>query len=136
MKTANLSRPKPLWLALLVSGLLGLGGVVNAAESVPANGTPAGNRPTAEVAKPAAETPKAGTETAKPIPPSTAETVDSAFKKLAAGKDHIAKEDAKLLDGFAKVFDAADTNHDGRLAMEEFKKAWPAYTASDKSNRG
>lgn len=121
MKTANLSRQRSLWMALFASGVLGFGA------AIAAEGAPAGAGQTAS--PPAADAPK-------PVPPSTAETVDSAFKKLAVGKGYVTKDDAKPLEGFGKVFDAADANHDGRLSLDEFKNAWKAYIASDKSNRG
>lgn len=121
MKTANLSRQRSLWMALFASGVLGFGAAI-AAEGAPA-------RAGQTASPPAADAPK-------PVPPSTAETVDSAFKKLAVGKGHVTKDDAKPLEGFGKVFDAADANHDGRLSLDEFKNAWKAYIASDKSNRG
>ncbi len=68
--------------------------------------------------------------------PSTTETSDAAFKKLAAGKKFVSPDDTKVLPGFDKVFDAADADHDGRLTAAEFKNAWKAYQAGDKATRG
>lgn len=117
MKTANRLRRQSLPWVLLAAGALGAGNFAAADEYLP----------------PAA---RAAVEAPRPIPPSKAELVDSAFKKLAVGKDYVAREDAKALDNFMTIFDAADLNHDGRLNLEEFKKAWTAYAASDKADRG
>lgn len=118
MNTRYGSGKRWLYLAFFASGMLGLGSIAGAAaESLPAATNP-------EV------------ESAKPIPPGKAELVDSAFKKLALGKDYVSRDDAMSLDNFMPVFDAADLNHDDKLNFAEFKKAWTAYTAADAINRG
>ena len=76
--------------------------------------------------------PAAGvTAAATAIAPSRSETADSAFKKLdAANKGYLTKDDVKVMAGFEKMFDANDANHDGHLALDEFKKAWTAYSGN------
>lgn len=127
MQSADLLRQKPLWMALFVSGVLGLSGAVIAAGEAGQSTTPPAAGQT---------TSPAGTAAGKPVPPSKSETADSAFKKLAAGKSYVTMDDVKDLLGFDKVFEAADADHDGKLTAAEFKKAWSAYTASEKGTRG
>ena len=68
---------------------------------------------------------------AKAIPPSQAETSDSAFKKLdASNKGYITRDDASSVPGFDRSFQAADANHDGKLTTDEFKKAWTSFTGN------
>jgi EF hand len=63
--------------------------------------------------------------------PSKAETADAAFKKLdASGKGYVTADDAKALPGFDKSFQANDANHDGKLTLAEFKKAWEEFTGN------
>ncbi len=65
---------------------------------------------------------------AKPIPPGRSELPDSAFSKLdVAGKGYVTRDDTKELDGFDAVFQQNDSNHDGRLTQDEFKRAWSTY---------
>jgi Ca2+-binding EF-hand superfamily protein len=65
----------------------------------------------------------------KPITPSRAETVDSAFRKLdPAGRGYVSKEDIGQLSGFDQVFIQNDVNRDGRLSSDEFRKAWTIYS--------
>ena len=69
--------------------------------------------------------------TAKGIAPSKSEMSDSAFKKLdASNKGYITKDDAKALSGFDSSFQAADSDHDGKLTVDEFKKAWTSFTGN------
>lgn len=69
--------------------------------------------------------------TAKGLAPSKSEMPDSAFKKLdATGKGYVTKDDVRTLSGFDSAFNAADSNHDGKLTNDEFKKAWTAYTGN------
>lgn len=115
MKTTH--HQERLVLALILSSVLGAGSGASIAETLPAAADPSASVP-------------------RPIPPSKSELVDSAFKKLAQGKDYVAKEDAMVLDNFAPIFESADTNHDGKLSFAEFRKAWTAYTQNEKINRG
>ena len=63
--------------------------------------------------------------------PSKAESADAAFKKLdASGKGYVSMDDAKALPGFDKSFQANDANHDGKLTLAEFKKAWEEFTGN------
>jgi hypothetical protein len=67
----------------------------------------------------------------KTIPPSKSETSDSAFKKLdASHKGYVTLDDAKTMPGFERSFQSADTNHDGKLTGDEFKKAWTTFTGN------
>jgi hypothetical protein len=64
---------------------------------------------------------------AKPVIPSRSETSDAAFRKLDANqRGYITPEDTQDLNGFD--FNAADTNHDGRLSPEEFQRAWATFS--------
>src|SRR5207253_9039654 len=68
---------------------------------------------------------------AKGVAPSKSEMSDSAFKKLdASNKGYVTRADANTLPGFDSSFQAADTNHDGKLTPDEFKKAWTSYTGN------
>jgi len=68
---------------------------------------------------------------AKMAAPSKSETADAAFKKLdASGKGYVSMDDAKALSGFDKSFQANDADHDGKLTLAEFKKAWQDYTGN------
>ena len=67
----------------------------------------------------------------KVIAPSKSETADAAFKKLdASGKGYVSMDDAKAVPGFEKSFQASDANHDGKLTLAEFKKAWGEFSKS------
>ena len=69
--------------------------------------------------------------TAKGIAPSKSEMSDSAFKKLdASNKGYVTRDDAKALSGFDSSFQAADSDHDGKLTVDEFKKAWSSYSGN------
>lgn len=68
-------------------------------------------------------------EEVKPVVPSKSELADSAFKKLdPTGKGYVTAQDTRGLDGFDAVFRSADTDHSGKLDLEQFKKAWAEYT--------
>lgn len=55
-------------------------------------------------------------------------TYDSMFKRLDSDRDgHVSRQEAGKQPRFVAHFDAADANHDGRLAPDEFKKAHSAY---------
>jgi EF hand len=63
--------------------------------------------------------------------PSKAEAADAAFKKLdASGKGYVSMDDAKAVPGFEKSFQANDADHDGKLTLAEFKKAWQEFTGN------
>ena len=65
------------------------------------------------------------------IPPSKSETADSAFKKPdSSNKGYVTRDDAKSVSGFDRTFQAADTDHDGKLSNDEFKKAWTSFTGN------
>ena len=68
--------------------------------------------------------------------PSTTEPAAAAFKKLAAGKPYVAREDVMALPGFDQIFDATDVGHEGRLSADQFKTAWNAYRLAQKADRG
>ena len=88
-------------------------------------GTPPSN-PAAQPGKTMA--PAEGTKIAAP---SKAESADAAFKKLdASGKGYVSMDDAKALPGFDKSFQANDANHDGKLTLAAFKKAWEEFTGN------
>lgn len=114
---------RTLWLPLALAGLFALAG----GSALAASDTP----PTSQV--PGATVPDtlshgSPPDMAKPIAPGKSEKVDSAFKKLdPTGKGYVAKEDAKVLDGFDPIFDKADTKHEGKLNYSQFKKAWREY---------
>jgi hypothetical protein len=128
--TMKYSQPmrRQVWLkACTAAAALGLSGIALAAD--PAYPAPQGATPM--------EAPMDQGKSAAPAAvPSTTETADTAFKKLAAGKKFVSPEDTKALPGFDKVFDAADIDHDGHLTAVEFKNAWKAYQAGDKATRG
>ena len=67
----------------------------------------------------------------KIMAPSKTETADAAFKKLdASGKGYVSMNDAKAVPGFDKSFQANDADHDGKLTLAEFKKAWQDFTGN------
>jgi hypothetical protein len=74
------------------------------------------------------------TPSAKDMPtvvPSKQETAESVFAKLDAGKKgFISMADVSVLPGFDKVFQTADSDHDGRLSLKEFKGAWATYSGT------
>ena len=148
MKRVALFERKSLAAALVLAGAVGFAGAVSAQysqdQAKPAatpdpqqQAKPAATPDPQPQAKPSVAPPQANaanttTETAmseKPIIPSKAEMADAAFKKLdAAGRGYVTKEDTKGLTGFDSAFELADANHDGKLDVTEFKKAWASYT--------
>jgi len=61
--------------------------------------------------------------------PTRTETPESALRKLdPTNKGYVSQSDVKDLTGFD--FTVADTNHDGRLSQEEFRKAWSNYSTN------
>ena len=129
---------KPLITALAV-GALGLAGQGFAqSTSSDQSGASTTMRPPAAAAGTTApsgqSTNPSGTgsmSSAKAIPPSKSETSDSAFKKLdPTNKGYVTRDDAKSVEGFDRSFQAADANHDGKLASDEFKKAWTSFTGN------
>jgi Ca2+-binding EF-hand superfamily protein len=107
----DVRKPLAAALALGALGLAGLG-FAQSTSSVNSSGT-------------------GSTSSAKAIPPSKAETADSAFKKLdAADKGYVTRDDAKSVEGFDRTFQSADANHDGKLTGDEFKKAWTTFTGN------
>jgi len=59
--------------------------------------------------------------------PSVTESSLTAFDKLdAQHRGYITRSDTDRLSGYIN-FDSADRNHDGRLDMDEFQRAWSDY---------
>lgn len=75
------------------------------------------------------------TPTAKEMPtvvPNKQETAESVFAKLDAGKKgFISMADVSVLNGFDKIFQSSDADHDGKLTLKEFKGAWSAYSGTE-----
>ena len=66
--------------------------------------------------------------TGGPLTPSKLESADTVFNRFDTGrKGYLTKDQVQSLDGYP--FDAADTNHDGRLTAEEFNRGWDQYSA-------
>lgn len=125
MKTTAKLQQRSLLVAALVSGGLGIAGIAFAAD------------PPATTNPPPAMAPKPATDATAPKPavvaiaPSKSETADAAFKKLDVNsKGYITMDDAKVLPAFDKAFQQSDADHDGRLNVGEFKKAWETYSGN------
>jgi Ca2+-binding EF-hand superfamily protein len=59
--------------------------------------------------------------------PSPSESADSAYRTLdAANRGYLSKSDVQGINGFS--FEAADTNHDGKLTRDEFARAWSSQS--------
>ena len=59
--------------------------------------------------------------------PSTTESSLTAFEKLdAQHRGYVTRSDTDRLSGYIN-FDSADRNHDGRLNVDEFQRAWSDY---------
>ena len=59
--------------------------------------------------------------------PSVTESSLTAFEKLdAQHRGYITRSDTDRLSGYMN-FDSADRDHDGRLDMDEFQRAWADY---------
>ncbi|MEO5700172.1 MAG: EF-hand domain-containing protein [Casimicrobiaceae bacterium] len=70
------------------------------------------------------------------IMPNKSELPASAFAKLdSANKGFVTREDSAQLDGFGKIFDQSDQNHDGRLNESEFNAAWILFTRQNTGQR-
>ncbi len=113
-------QPGTLAAAILLGAGMGFAGGAAAADY----GTPPAN---------AAAQPGKTMAPAEPrvVAPSKAETADGAFKKLdASGKGYVTMADAKALSGFDKAFQDNDANHDGKLSLAEFKKAWQEFSGN------
>src|SRR4051812_19805826 len=55
--------------------------------------------------------------------PSRTDTADNAYKQLDShNRGYLSKSDVENIQGFS--FEAADTNHDGKLSRDEFNRAW------------
>ena len=141
---------KPLVAALLMSGVVGFAGQgfaqstsgdqsgASTAQRPPAAADTGSSSSGAYSASPNAasgqSTSPSGTgsmTSAKGVAPSKSEMSDSAFKKLdASNKGYVTRDDANSLSGFDSSFQAADSNHDGKLTVDEFKKAWSSYTGN------
>jgi hypothetical protein len=150
MRQHILRNGKPLIAALLMSGAVGFAGQGLAqSTSGDQSGAPTAQRPPAAAnsgssssgAYSASPTGPSGQSmspsgtgpmtSAKGIAPSKSEMSDSAFKKLdASNKGYVTRDDAKSLSGFDNSFQAADSDHDGKLTVDEFKKAWTSYTGN------
>ena len=158
MKQHSLRNGKPLLVALLVSGAVGFAGPGLAQSTSgdrsgastttrPAAAADTGSSsnpstssgaysasptgPSGQSMSPSSKSPDGSTTGAKGIAPSKSEMSDSAFKKLdASNKGYVTKDDAKALSGFDSSFQAADSDHDGKLTANEFKKAWTSFTGN------
>jgi len=150
MKQHFLRNGKPLIAALLMSGAVGFAGQglaqstsgdqsgASTAQRPPAAANTGSSSSGANSASPAGPSGQSTSPsgagsmtTAKGIAPSKSEMSDSAFKKLdASNKGYITKDDAKSLSGFDSSFQAADSDHDGKLTVDEFKKAWTSFTGN------
>jgi hypothetical protein len=63
----------------------------------------------------------------EPGVPSVTEGSLIAFEKLDADhRGYLTRADTDRLSGYVD-FDAADLNHDGRLSIDEFQRAWADY---------
>ena len=61
-----------------------------------------------------------------PVPAMTEGSL-TAFEKLDAGhRGYVTRSDTDRLSGHIE-FDSADRNHDGRLDIDEFQRAWADY---------
>jgi EF hand len=59
--------------------------------------------------------------------PTTTESSLTAFTKLdAQQRGYVTRDDLSHLSGHVD-FESADRNHDGRLDMDEFQRAWAGY---------
>jgi len=147
-------RGKPLIAALAISGALGFAGQGLAqSTSGDQSGAQTKTRPPAAKTDTGSSTaPAAGASSATKggpsgqsmnpsgtgsmsssnvIAPSKSETPDAAFKKLdASNKGYVTRDDARSVSGFDRSFQAADSNHDGKLTNDEFKKAWTSFTGN------
>jgi len=55
--------------------------------------------------------------------PSRTDSADNAYKTLdSSNRGYLSKNDVQGISGFS--FEAADTNHDGKLTRDEFNRAW------------
>ena len=55
--------------------------------------------------------------------PSRTDTADHAYRQLdTANRGYLTQNDVQGISGFS--FQAADTNHDGKLSRDEFNRAW------------
>jgi len=150
MKQHFLRNGKPLVAALLMAGTVGFAGPglaqstsgdqsgASTAQRPPAAANSGSSSsgaysasPTGPSGQSASPSGAGSMTTAKGIAPSKSEMSDSAFKKLdASNKGYITKDDAKALSGFDSSFQAADSDHDGKLTVDEFKKAWTSFTGN------
>jgi hypothetical protein len=61
--------------------------------------------------------------------PSRTDSADSTYRSLdAQHRGYLSKTDVQTIRGFS--FEAADTNHDGRLTREEFARAWSSQQSN------
>src|SRR5204862_7458880 len=146
MKQHFLRNGKPLIAALLMSGAVGIAGQglaqstsgdqsgASTAQRPPAAANTGSSSSGANSVPSGQSTSPSGAgsmTTTKGIAPSKSEMSDSAFKKLdASNKGYVTKDDAKSLSGFDSSFQAADSDHDGKLTVDEFKKAWTSFTGN------
>ena len=150
MKQHFLRNGKPLVAALLMAGTVGFAGPglaqstsgdqsgASTAQRPPAAANSGSSSsgaysasPTGPSGQSASPSGAGSMTTAKGIAPSKSEMSDSAFKKLdASNKGYVTKDDAKALPGFDSSFQAADSDHDGKLTVDEFKKAWTSFTGN------
>ena len=107
---AKYSRVAALAFALLASGSI----------SVPR----AADNPSDEPVSPGL--PIAAPATGAALTPTPFEPAEHVFERLDTGRTgFLTREQVAPLERFP--FDAADTNHDGRLSSDEFAKAWGLY---------
>ena len=146
MKQHFLRNGKPLVAALLMAGTVGFAGPglaqstsgdqsgASTAQRPPAAANSGSSSSGANSVPSGQSTSPSGAgsmTTTKGIAPSKSEMSDSAFKKLdASNKGYVTKDDAKSLSGFDSSFQAADSDHDGKLTVDEFKKAWTSFTGN------
>ena len=113
---------------LLALALCAMAGAVMA-QSPSSPGGSAGTGTTAPSATgtpmttPAAPATSSGTNSMSQRMPSRTDSADNAYKALdSSNRGYLSKSDVQGISGFS--FEAADTNHDGKLTRDEFNRAW------------
>ena len=108
-----------------IPGMVFAACVIGLSATAPAQDAASGGQPAAKnssgmvIAMPAA---------GGPLTPTRLEAADTVFNRFDTGRrGFLTKEQVQSLDGFA--FDAADTDHDGKLTADEFSRGWSEYSA-------